>query len=291
MPGKNVLSKQYTGDQLAAGKETIAGPRKWHIIIPFYFGTNYWVTRKGGSPVRKKTSYLKRTLQALDRCIAGSDIIIAVCNERSAEVAGRIHSVVKMVDCPPKHLAYAAVVAAAGEWGKHWPETDIVMYNEDDQILSMEEGVKQDVEAHGNRFVFAPHRWEQTFWLRELYKPHRTYHFLNSKKGIINNVPENGATGPRHRFNHSYTEQDSWGTAFAACWAMHASVLRRLDLCVPYNKIALETSTQIAFTKEFASLKLTIPKESFGNFAVDHLSGYDFYRRIIYFGKLFRPAA
>jgi hypothetical protein len=271
--------------------DTIIAPRKWHVVIPFYFGTNYWVTRKGGSPVRKKISYLKRTLESLDRCIPGADIIIAVCNSRSAEIAGRVCPVVKMVDCPPKHLAYAAVVTAARNWGNNWPETDVVMYNEDDQILAMEESVKHDIEAHGNRFVFAPHRWEQTFWVRELYKPHRTYHSLNSKKGIINNVPENGATGPQHRFNRSYTEQNSWGTAFAACWAMHASVLRRLDLSVPYDKIALETSTQIAFTKEFPSIKLTIPREPFRSFVVNHLSGYDFYRRIIYFGKLFRPAA
>jgi hypothetical protein len=263
---------------------------KWHVVIPFYFGTNYWVTRKGGSPVRKKISYLRRTLESLDQCIPGAEIIVAVCNARSAEIAGRIHPDVRMVECPSKHLAYAAVVAASANWGSDWPDTDIVMYNEDDQILAMDADVKKDIEAQGDRFVFAPHRWEQTFWLRELYKPHRTYHSLDNRKGIINNVPENGAVGQQHCFNRSYTEQSSWGTAFAACWAMHAGVLRRLDLSVPFDTIALETSTQIAFTKEFPSLKLTIPEEPFGSFAVNHLSGYDFHRRVIYLGKLFRPA-
>lgn len=259
---------------------------KWHVVVPFYFGTNYWVTRKAGSPVRKKVSYLHRTVDSLKSTIPGPDIILAVCNDRSAEVASTVHPNVKRLDCPSKHLTYASVVAAAREWSAAWSGRDVVMYNEDDQILSMDKLVRADIESHGDKFVFAPHRWERTHWLRELLKPHKVYTCFNGKKGIINNVQEGGAGGQRHRFNHSYTEQDGWGTAFAACWAMHLSVLRKLDLCVPYDKIALETSTQMAFTKEYPTLKLTIPDENFSSFAVDHLSAYDYYRRFIYLGKL-----
>ena len=259
----------------------------WHIIIPFYYGTNHWVTRRGGSPKRKKISYLKRTIDSINACIENPDIIIGVCNAKSAEMARSVFPNVKQIECRSKHLAYAVIVAAVKEWGISWPGGDIVMYNEDDQELYMRNSVARDIESHGDRFIFAPHRWERVYWLRELYKPHTKYCSFKNKRGIINNVDENQPNEIMHSFNHSYTEQHSWGTAFAACWAMHMKVLRDLDLSAPFEEIALETSTQVVFQKKYPSLKLALSKGHFTDFVVNHLSGYDYYRRVIYLGKLF----
>lgn len=267
-------------------KKNNAGP-VWHIIIPFYFGTNWWVTRKGGTPKRKKIAYLKRTIDSLTACIENPDIIIAVCNAKSGEMARTVFPNVKQIECPSKHLTYAPIIAAVREWGVSWPDSDIIMYNEDDQELSMSPTVAEDIENQGNRFIFAPHRWERTYWLREILQPHPLYHSYKKKRGIINNANFDQPDETRHLFNHSYTEQKSWGTAFAACWAMHMGVLRNLDLFVPKEKIALETSTQVVFSSKYPSLKLTLPVNDFTQFTVNHLSGYDFYRRIIYLGKLF----
>jgi|GEM_PF-1932720 hypothetical protein len=262
-------------------------PPTWHIIIPFYFGTNRWVTRKGGSPKRKKISYLKRTIDSINACIENPDIIIGVCNRKSAEMARTVFPNVKQIECPSKHLAYAIIIAAVKEWGASWPDSDIIIYNEDDQELFMSTSVADDIKNHGNRFIFAPHRWERVYWLRELLKPHSKYYYLKNKRGIINNVDENQRNEIVHSFNHSYSEQQAWGAAFAACWAMHMKVLRDLDLSVPTEKIALETSTQVVYQKKYPSLKLTLPKVDFTNFVVNHFSGYDFNRRIVYLGKLF----
>jgi hypothetical protein len=262
-------------------------PPTWHIIIPFYFGTNRWVTRRGGSPKRKKISYLKKTIDSINACIENPDIIIGVCNVKSAEMARSVFPNVKQIECRSKHLAYAIIGAAVKEWGVSWPDGDVIMYNEDDQELYMNKSVARDIEKHGNRFVFAPHRWERAYWLREILKPHSKYCFFKNKRGIINNVDENQCNEITHSFNNLYSEQHTWGTAFAACWAMHMKVLRDLDLSVPTEEIALETSTQIVFQKKYPSLKRALSEGNFTDFMVNHLSGYDYYRRIIYLGKLF----
>jgi len=263
-----------------------ARPPVWHIIIPFYFGINRWVTRRGGSPKRKKNSYLKRTIDSLLACVPNPDIVIGVCNEKSADMARKVFPNVKQIECPSKHLAYAIIIEALKKWGVSWPDHDIIMYNEDDQELSMDPSTARDVEAHGDRFIFAPHRWERTYWLREIMKPHARYSFWQKKRGIINNVDENQRDEIKHDFNHSYTEQQAWGSAFAACWATRMGVLRDLDLSVPAEEIALETSTQVVFQKKYPSLKLTLSKENFTDFMVNHLSAYDYFRRVIYLGKL-----
>jgi hypothetical protein len=259
----------------------------WHIIVPFYFGTNRWVTRKGGTPKRKKISYLKRTIESLNACIENPDIIIAVCNEKSAEMARTVYPNVKQIECPSKHLTYAPIIAVVKEWGISWPDSDIIMYNEDDQELFMSRSVADDIANHGNRFIFAPHRWERAFWLKEILHPHPLYHFFKKQRGVITNVNNNQSNETIHSFNHSYTEQKSWGAAFAACWAMQMGVLRSLDLSVPQELIALETSTQVVFSRNYPSLKLNLTDNDFTHFVVNHLSGYDFHRRIIYLGKLF----
>jgi len=260
----------------------------WHIVIPFYFGLNKWVTRKGGAPVNKKILYLKKTIASLNNTIDNPDIIIAVCNDTSAEIAKTVHSNVKYVNCSSKHLCYDTVTYAVKEWGINWPETDIVMYNEDDQELFMAQSVQADIEAHGNTFTFAPHRFEQTYWLREFFKPHKSYHLLRGIRGILNNANENlGEKDLRHTFNHTYTEQPDWGSAFAACWAMHIGLLRKLDLYIPEEQRALESSTIMVYSGKAPALKLTLPDENPENFLVNHLSAYDYYRRIVYFGKIF----
>jgi len=259
----------------------------WHIIIPFYFGVNRWVTRRGGSPKRKKLSYLKRTIDSLKACVPNPDIIIGVCNEKSAEMARKVFPNVKQIECPSKHLPYYTLLAVIKEWGVSWAKSDVVLFIEDDQELYMSKSVAQDIENQGNSFVFAPHRWERVYWLKELFKPHPKYCYLKYKRGIINNVDENQDNEITYSFNHSYTVQQSWGTAYAACWAMHVNALRSLDLFVSPEKIELETPSWIVFTKNFPSLKLSLSKDDYTKFVVNHLSAYDYYRRVIYLGKLF----
>jgi len=261
----------------------------WHCIIPFYFGVNRWVMRRGGSPVRKKIAYLTRTVNSLKTCLPAPDIIIAVCDPKSAEVARKIHPHVEQIDCQSKHLCYASVLEAVRTWGVSWPDGDILMFSEDDQELFMSQSVRSDIERQSDRFLFSPHRWERLFWLSELIRPHRTnFFYLGNQRGIINNVPDvETADGKMHAFNHVYEEQATWGRAYAACWATQMGVLRSMDLDMPTERITLECATIMVFGKNFPVLKLLRSRENIKNFLVDHLSAYDYFRRILYLGKLF----
>ena len=138
----------------------------------------------------------------------------------------------------------------------------------------------------GGLFYFRPAPMGTHLLAQGNHETPRTIFLLAKKARIINNVDENQRDEIKHDFNHSYTEQQAWGSAFAACWATRMGVLRDLDLSVPAEEIALETSTQVVFQKKYPSLKLTLSKENFTDFMVNHLSAYDYFRRVIYLGKL-----
>jgi hypothetical protein len=264
---------------------------KWHCIIPFYCGTNYWVTRKGGAPRGKKRVYLQRTVDSLCTNLPHADITVFVCDRRSRETAAAVVAGVMRLECRSRHLPYQTLLQTVADYGREWPDDDRVLFTEDDQVLYMAPGVVEDIEEHGNRFVFSPHRWYRTYWLRELLSKPRSYDYLNGTQGVIDNYDRTPAL-PVHRFRHGYAQQRGIGGAYAACWATSMGVLRALDLHVPEERIKLESASFAVYSRRFPVLKPAIHTgTSLETFAVDHLSGHDFQKRIVYTGKMFAKRA
>jgi len=161
----------------------------------------------------------------------------------------------------------------------HGSDDDIVAFNEDDQILYLADSVKEDIHHTTERVIFPPRRWSRQFlYLRRKGRP---VFYLCGHRGVLDNIDKK-ATGAEFRFNHKYLAQSNKNAAYAACWFMKGSIFRTLDLTVPAEKVELESASYVVYESGIPILKLLIDdRQPLSSFIVDHLSGYDYNRRLI----------
>ena len=57
-----------------------------------------------------------------------------------------------MISCVPKHLPYATVKLASEALCHQWAADDIIVFNEDDQTVTISPEVQDDIEQY-TRFV------------------------------------------------------------------------------------------------------------------------------------------
>ena len=249
----------------------------WHFIIPFYFGRNAFVLPKGGAPVSRKLPYLKRTITSIQRLAPHSRITIFVCDDASRRRALEVHSSIEILSCHPRHLPLETVKHYQARFRQQGSDQDIVVFNEDDQILYLSESVMDDIKAESGKYVFSPHRWSRQFlFFRRKGRPVYT---LDGRRGLLDNI-DRQPSGPELHFHHRYQVQKSRHAAYAACWFMSGHVFRNLDLGVPAEKIELESASYAVFDSGLPVLKLRTD-EKLSHFLVDHLSGYDYNKRLI----------
>lgn len=249
----------------------------WHFIIPFFYGENQFVLIKGGAPVRRKVAYLRQTVASLQRLGVHSRITIFVCNEPSRQRALEVHSRVELIDCHPKHLPLETVKRYQTWFTAYGSQDDIVAFNEDDQILHMADSVRDDIENAPERVVFSPHRWSRQFlYFRRKSRP---VYYLHGHRGLLDNIGnESGAA--EFCFNHRYRVQPNRHAAYAASWFMKGSFFCTLDLETPL--VELESASYVVFDSGIPVLKLDPDgDQSLSDFIVDHLSGYDYNKRLI----------
>jgi hypothetical protein len=252
---------------------------RWHFIIPFYFGKNMYVLRKGGAPVSRKLSYLSQTVASVQRLGVDSQITIFVCDEPSRQQALTVHPEVERIDCHPEHLPLEAVKNYQTLFNTQISDNDIIGFTEDDQILYLADSVKKDILSTTERVIFSPHRWARLFFF--FRRKGRPLFRLNGHRGILDNIDEQ-ATGKEFQFNHRYAAQPNRNAAYAACWFMKGSIFRTLDFHVPEEKVALESPSFAVFESGIPVLKLILDgRQQPSLFLVDHLSGYDYNRRLI----------
>lgn len=251
----------------------------WHFIIPFYFGRNEHVLVKGGAPVRRKMSYLTQTIASIQRLGVDSRITVCVCNELSRQRALTVHPTVKEIDCLPLHLPLETVKNFQLWFSSHGSDDDIVAFNEDDQVLHVADSVKQDIVNTTQRVVFSPHRWARQFlWFRRKGRP---VFSLNGHRGVLDNVDMH-MTGNVYQFNRRYIAQAGRNPAYAACWFTKGSVFRAIDLTVPADNVELESASYTVFDSGVPVLKLSPDgRQTLSDFMADHLSGYDYNKRLI----------
>jgi len=251
----------------------------WHFIIPFYYGENKFVLVKGGAPVKRKMAYLTQTVRAIERLGNDHMVTVFVCNEQSKQRALKVCPTVTMLDCPPLHLPLESVRNFQQWFRFNGSDDDVVAFNEDDQILYMADSVMEDIQDVQERVVFSPHRWARQFlYFRRKGRP---VFKLNGRRGLLDNVDREQA-GARFQFRHAYVAQTTKNAAYAACWMMKGSLFRSLDLSVPAENIELESASYVVFGNRVPVLKLRIDdQQPLSAFMVDHLSGYDYNRRLI----------
>jgi hypothetical protein len=254
----------------------------WHCIIPFFYGENQFVARKGGSPVRKKIAYLRATIDSIYRVLNSPVVHVFVCNSQTRTILGKMDRIeIHQIECHPRELPYRTVEYAAQTLSHKCDPRDVVLFTEDDQVLNIAPSVLQDIQEHGDCHIFSPHRWTRAFlWSGRK----RGVPFLhNGKKGAIDNYDTEGRDLSVFAWNHHYREERGWGSAYAACWAFHAGSLQRIDYAVAQADIVLESGSSALFGKGYPCLKLDLPaRENPSDFLAEHLSGYDFNKRVIY---------
>jgi hypothetical protein len=251
----------------------------WHCVIPFYYGENKLVLAKGGAPVSKKLSYLSQTIASIQRLGVNARITVFVCNEPSRHHAVKVHPTVETIDCPPGHLPLETVRTFQSWFRIHGSDDDVVMFNEDDQIVYMTDSVRNDIEHATQEVVFSPHRWSRQFlYFRRKGRP---VHYLVGRRGVLDNM-EKEPGGREFRLNHRYKVQSSRHAAYAACWFMKGSLFKTLNLRVPAESVELESASYVVFENGIPVLKLrTDDNQPLSAFMVDHLSGYDYNKRLI----------
>lgn len=255
--------------------------QQWHFIIPFYYGVNRYVTGRGGAPVNNKLSYLSQTIAAICERFDGADVIVTVCDTPSEHAASKVSlpCTVTRIDCAPLHLPYATVKYAAQKLGPGWNPADIFVFNEDDQIIYLTDVIKKDIEEHGSRHFFSPHRWVKGGKGRRYRKAPR--YCLREEKGIIDNVYPD-AIGAACTYTASYRTQKTRLSAYAACWATHCSSLTQIRF-TPYEtnpeSICLETASFLLLDTPLTVLKPDLANQAADDFIVDHLSGNDYFSR------------
>lgn len=263
-------------------------PRKprWHFVIPFFYGENRFVTGRGGAPVDRKISFLKQTVASITGRFRNPDIKIMVCDALSAEKAHIVTGQVQLLSCPPNHLPYATVKHAAEELCSKWPPHDIIVFNEDDQEVTISEKVHMDIEQHGGYYFFSPHRWVRKGGGRRCRKAIKFT--FNSIPGIIDNVYNDHPGIPCNLGCHYRIHNDRLA-AYAACWATHCKTLPAIDF-KKYSKdpsrICLETASFLLLETGIQVLKPDLAFESPDGFMVNHLSGYFYFKRRFSFKRL-----
>ncbi len=251
----------------------------WHFIIPFYFGKNRFVIKKGGAPFERKVDYLIQTLDSIKQLGLDSQITLFVCDEASYEQALLVHHNVKKIDCHPKHLPLETVKHFQKWFNENGFENDIVAFNEDDQVLYLSKEVIADIENAQDRVVFSPHRWAKLLFFFRIKK--RPLYKLNGTWGILDNINKK-LTGKDFQYTHSYKKQDSRESAYAACWLAKGNIFKDIDFNVSENKVELESPSFALFDSGVPVIKLVFEKNKpLSHFIVDHLSGYDYNRRLI----------
>jgi len=254
----------------------------WHFIIPFYFGKNRHVVKKGGAPLDRKIDYLKQTITSINNLKVNSQITIFVCDEASNEQALKVHHKVQLINCHPKHLPIETVKTFQKWFIENGTDNDIVAFNEDDQVLYLSNKVIADIENAKDKVVFSPHRWAKLLFFFRIKK--RPLFKFNGSWGILDNINKS-LTGKDFTYNYDYKTQDNRNSAYAACWMTKGNVFKTIDFNVPEELIELESPSFAVFDSGIPVLKLVNNKnQPLAHFLVDHLSGYDYNRRII---KLF----
>lgn len=260
---------------------------RWHFVIPFFYGVNRFVTGRGGAPVDRKVSFLTQTVASITNRFSNPDITIMVCDTVSAEKARLVTGQVVSILCPPQHLPFATVKFTAEKLCSNWPLDDIVVFNEDDQILTMSDSVQLDIERYGGSYFFTPHRWIQNGGGRRYRNAPKFVY--NSKPGIIDNVYRE-QPGKKCELGCHYRIHTDRLAAYAACWATYGKTLQHIDFSgytTDPTRICLETASFILLETGIPVVKPDITIESPAIFMVDHLSGYFYFKRRFSFKRLF----
>jgi len=248
-------------------------------IIPFYYGKNKFINKKGGAPVDKKVLYLQKTIQSLTKCFRNLRIQIFTADDISTQIASKIHNNITQIPVAAVQLPVQSVIHAK-EFIKSG-QFDFVYFTEDDQILYLEDSVKDDLFKSPKKFVFSPHRWAKLF-LGFLGRRKYYSYVLNKKRGFLDNFDFQHIASQQYRRNHVYDKQDSRFWAYAAAWFIHSEQLLNLIPKINGEKSVLETASYFLFDLGVPVLKLSVKSnENPSLFIVDHLSGYDYHRRKI----------
>ncbi|MBN1756689.1 MAG: hypothetical protein JW863_00125 [Chitinispirillaceae bacterium] len=265
-----------------------SGQQRWHFVLPFFYGKNRYVTGRGGAPVDRKLSFLAQTIASIADRFPSSDIIVTVCDEISAEKAGTVNRNIRQLACPPLALPYATVKFAAEQLVEELPADDIIVFNEDDQVLTISEIIVEDICRYGDSHFFSPHRWVRGEGGRRNRRAVRYRH--KSVKGTIDNLyPDH--PGTPCRLGCSYRVHTNRLSAYAACWATHVATLKTIDFTEYEAKpelICLETASYIILATGIPVLKTDSAVESPGVFLAEHLSGYWYFKRRFSLSRLIR---
>jgi hypothetical protein len=228
---------------------------RWHVVIPFFFGRSTAASRKGGAPLVRKRDYLARTVDALHRRLARCTIRVYVCNEQSMEIAREVCPDVQMLTCKPHELPLASVQAFGryAQGATDVRDDDLFLFNEDDQIIHADDSVLDDIVSTRQPIIFSPHRWSRLMWLFRIKK--RPVCSLLGVRGVLDNYDKNRS---RRR-------------------------TLKLGRCYDIQENALEAASFIAFESGIPLVKPSITlQQPVELFVVDHLSGYDYNRKILF---------
>lgn len=250
----------------------------WHFVIPFHYGRSMAAGKKGGAPLKKKVEYLKRTINSIQARFHDPRIHLFVCNDQSGQLAASIFPAVEMVDCNPRHLPYQSVVAFTTKYASGINPEDFVVFTEDDQELHVSDSVLDDITQCREDVIFSPHRWARLllFFRTKKRLPYR----LHGQKGVLDNYKTERVGRRTWKAGHTYDVQENRLEAYAACWFARASALLRVDTAVE-EAICLETASYVVFDSRLPVLKLSLSSgEKASDFVVNHLSGYDYNKRI-----------
>lgn len=139
-----------------------------------------------------------------------------------------------------------------------------------------------DIENTNDKVVFSPHRWSKLLFFFRIKK--RPIFKFNGSWGILDNINKS-LTGKDFSYNYDYKTQDNRNSAYAACWMAKGNIFKEIDFNVSEELVELESPFFALFDSGIPVLKFVNNKtQPLSHFLVDHLSGYDYNRRII---KLF----
>lgn len=253
--------------------------RKWHFIIPFFYGINRDAPPFSGAPLENKIEYLRSTLESLVTHFSEPDIHLFVRDEPSAKVAKVFPLSVHRLECPAKELPYRMLLEVS-KFKYDFKRDDILCFTEDDQILQMKDSVKTDIETAVKDYVFVPHRWSKLFL--GLRTNGRTRLDRGKEKGVLENLRFKSPQPGLIPLSHKWDVQDTLDGSFAGFWAMRYSTFRKIDLSMKeYPDHWLLMGSYAVFEK-FPVLKLSLRSgEDPADFLVNHLSGYDRNRRTL----------
>lgn len=256
---------------------------KWYFIIPFFYGKNRHVIKKGGAPIDRKIDYLKQTLKSINNLKVNSYTTVYVCDDASYEQAIKLHENVIKIDCYSRHLPICTVQHFQNWFNANGNDEDIVVFNEDDQIIYLADKAIEDIANTKEKVVFSPHRWAKILLFFRIKG--RPLFRLEDKLGILDNINKN-LKGTIFHYNYDYIAQDSRDSAYAACWFLKGKWFKTINFNVAEVDIELESPSFALFDSGVPILKLVVNKtQPLADFMVNHLSGYDYNRRLI---KLFK---